>query len=109
MNVFVMDMSIKAIKLYLDYKFNKKEMHNILNSLKFIEMDIDKIGFFAKFEVDYNFPDEVFSSPIISASDGDIELSFILFIKDSVITVEGVTATGEVYNFDKYLDLRIQA
>lgn len=47
MNIFVFNASIEVIRVYLEYKnFEKEKIDYLLKSIKFIDMDIDKIGFF---------------------------------------------------------------
>lgn len=49
MNIFVFNTSIEVIRVYLEYKnFEKEKINYLLKSIKFIDMDIDKIGFFFK-------------------------------------------------------------
>lgn len=62
MNIFVFNTSIEVIRVYLEYKnFEKEKINYLLKSIKFIDMDmdIDKIGFFSKFKLNYNFSDNI--------------------------------------------------
>lgn len=103
MNIFVFNTSIEVIRVYLEYKnFEKEKIDYLLKSIKFIDMDIDKIGFFSKFKLNYNFSDNIF--PYISGFDDNIELNFILHFNNDIITVEGVTSDGEEYIFNKNLN-----
>lgn len=61
-----------------------------VNSIKFISRNIDNIGFFTVFSFNnINFKNKFIFKDIIGIVNND-DISFILYIENSVISIEGV-------------------
>lgn len=99
----IIRLSLNIIKIFLERNnFNCF----IYDTLQFIDMDIDKIGFFSHFSADYNFKDIVYSKIYGKDENGNIIL-FNVFANGTEIEVEGTIVGSLTYIFDKNINLFI--
>lgn len=84
----------EVVKIFLE-KQGVKCIDDNLNSIKFISRNIDNIGFFTVFSFNnISFKNKFIFKDIVGTVNND-DISFILYIENSVISIEGVMGIKE--------------
>ena len=79
----------EVVKIFLE-KQGVKCIDDNLNSIKFISRNIDNIGFFTVFSFNnIDFKNKFIFKDIVGTVNNN-DISFILYIENSVISIEGV-------------------